>query len=553
MPRWPSRVMPPSSSTSRYLARRRTAFIVRPAIIRSKVLATRRRRRGSRMCSATILRPHADCSSIRRSDSTSGSSGIAAGCRADGLERVRQAHEVLEFEPFGALGGSDVSQAQRRLDLFRAHPQSGAEGVAQILAPDRESGPNRIDQHGAQLGRAEGFAAGKEAQHFGVDLGARMEAAGLDPEVLRNFPIQRGQCAQRAIGVLSGAGAQTLAHFALEHQHHPIDQIARVAELAQDGGGDVKGQVADHLDRRTAHHAAQIDCEEIRFDQVGLVCQSPAQPRAKAAVHFDQMQRGNRRGQDALAEDAQSRSDLDHFITRAQVGQRHDAIGNRALHQKVLAAPLTGRDTGGTQCAGGRLGGMRAARRRGLTFCSHAQSGRLASASMSSGSRSPRSRRQLPAIAIIAALSVQYLSDGATTRRPSSAAACVSRSRRRVLAATPPVSTIVETLNWRAAASVGRISISTTVSWKLAAKSSAATPTAASLRKKVATAVLIPLKLKSRGAPLTRARGSRMRLWLPRRLISSIILPPGYPSAIILATLSKASPAASSRVRPTSR
>ena len=118
----------------------------------------------------------------------------------------------------------------------------------------------------------------------------------------------------------------------------------------------------------------------------------------------------------------------------------------------------------------------------------------------------------------------------------------------------------------RAAANVFSTSASTTARWKLAQRSASSwspgdhpSPCARTCRS---TAVFSPLKLKShcpffrgslRSGCVIRATGKRRARSLPVLARRSITGPPGYPRPSSFATLSYASPAASSRVRPMAR
>ena len=76
MPRWTSSVSAPRRK-SRYLLRRSTVSMVRPATSAGSVRGTGQRRRRSYTCSAFTRRPSTCGSTPRRVVSTSGSSGIA--------------------------------------------------------------------------------------------------------------------------------------------------------------------------------------------------------------------------------------------------------------------------------------------------------------------------------------------------------------------------------------------------------------------------------------------------------------------------------------------
>ena len=141
-----------------------------------------------------------------------------------------------------------------------------------------------------------------------------------------------------------------------------------------------------------------------------------------------------------------------------------------------------------------------------------------------------------------------------TRARPAPRAAAVSRARSARLAPTPPATTSVA---WPVASQRAqrlgaqrvddRILHAAGDVGALTARS-AAWPFTASI-----TAVFSPEKLKSSPGRSSIGRGKRKRPgrpWSARRASSG---PPGYGSPSSLAVLSKASPAASSRVSPSSR
>src|SRR6266511_4775203 len=101
------------------------------------------------------------------------------------------------------------------------------------------------------------------------------------------------------------------------------------------------------------------------------------------------------------------------------------------------------------------------------------------SGATSNGDRSPRARRDAPATAIIAALSVHSSRDGNWTPIPASAPAFSIRSRSRVLATTPPPRSTAFTPCSLAAAMVFDTWTSTMASWKEAARSAVSTTIAA--------------------------------------------------------------------------
>src|ERR1700719_1001491 len=116
----------------RYFARRDNLTIRRPGIAPLKSAVTRRRRRFSPIRTLTIVLPTAVRTSIRRSDSTSGSSGIARDDPAveSGAQRVREPQEVRHGERFGARAGIDLCAFERAHGLRGLDSERMAKGVA---------------------------------------------------------------------------------------------------------------------------------------------------------------------------------------------------------------------------------------------------------------------------------------------------------------------------------------------------------------------------------------------------------------------------------------
>src|SRR5690606_8334871 len=169
----------------------------------------------------------------------------------------------------------------------------------------------------------------------------------------------------------------------------------------------------------------------------------------------------------------------------------------------------------------------------------------------------PAATRWLPSAATIAPLSVHSRGRGTRRVRPAAAHRCSARARSRLLAATPPPITRVDTPYARQAATAFMVSTSATDSWKLAATSATGTGSPARCRASThrATAVFSPENEKSYGCAArslgaVSPRGNATKSGSPSEAARSIGGPPGNGSPSNRATLSNASPAASSMVAP---
>src|SRR5260221_1438553 len=184
--------------------------------------------------------------------------------------------------------------------------------------------------------------------------------------------------------------------------------------------------------------------------------------------------------------------------------------------------------------------------------CSSA-SGQRARTFRAASSRSPARRRSNPATAIIAALSVQYSGRGKNACPPRAATSRRRRSRNSRLAPTPPATTSC----FRPVASRARgaftARVSTIASCRPRAISARRCSSRGRARTASDTAVLRPGKLNSYPARSSIGRGSGQAPGRPAAASRASCGPPGYGSPRGLALLSKASPAASSRVSPSRR
>ena len=140
---------------------------------------------------------------------------------------------------------------------------------------------------------------------------------------------------------------------------------------------------------------------------------------------------------------------------------------------------------------------------------------------------------------------------------PRAAARSSAIARSRELAATPPPISRSSTPSATAASSALRTSTSQTASWNDAATSATGTgsPDRSRASTQRATAVLSPeneksKRCRSRSRRAVSPRGKSMATRSPSRATRSMWGPPGNGSPSSRATLSKASPAASSMVDP---
>src|ERR1700719_3541868 len=160
----------------RYFARRDNLTIRRPGIAPLKSAVTRRRRRFSPIRTLTIVLPTAVRTSIRRSDSTSGSSGIARDDPAVEFDaqRMRESQEIGNAERFGARTGIARCAFERARDLRGVDSERMTERVANRFARRRERRAHGFEHVALVIVSKRPRRMRRERENFGVHLGPRM-------------------------------------------------------------------------------------------------------------------------------------------------------------------------------------------------------------------------------------------------------------------------------------------------------------------------------------------------------------------------------------------
>src|SRR5207244_320085 len=160
--------------------------------------------------------------------------------------------------------------------------------------------------------------------------------------------------------------------------------------------------------------------------------------RGEDRVGLDEVEASRAPGE-LLRERPEPGADLEGHRARPDLRGLDDAVGHRGVAQEVLAPALPRPEPGG----GERLARLPPrAHQSGAPAGAPtgAPKGRSASAPMARPSSSPASSRRQPAIAIMAAVSVQSWKRGKTTSTPSSAPASAMRVRGRRIAFGSPCS-----------------------------------------------------------------------------------------------------------------
>src|SRR5579875_1951902 len=525
MPRWTSQSAPSSSAATRYLPRRSTSAMRRPARRAARSGGTGTRSRLSRTSTATTRRPRSTGPSPRTMVSTSGSSG---------MERAREAREVVERERLRARCRRHARAGERRLEPARVEPAGGRQRrqrVAQHLAPLAE-------------GCAHDGAVGSLVLDRDARLGApaNLDDGRLDPRGRQERPAWHGkgeldvgealdERRRHAPAAAARGGGQAGSHLALEHHDGAGEAVARLEQPKDDGGGDVVREIGDHRDARIRDDGRERRGEDVGgahgHVRGGRVAGGEA--RGEPPIDLDQVEPPRAR-RELVGERAQPGTDLEHDRFGPHAGALDDATGHRSVAQEVLPPAIAGPQAGG---------GERRLRRPPLT--AHARptdpsapgstqrspNGSSGSAPSARPSSAPAASRRAPASAIIAALSVQNSNRGKSTSTPASAPSAAIRSRSRVFAETPPETTTRSAPVTASASAVASRSMSTSASCTLAVRSASDSDDGGWVWRWCQTAVLSPLNERSKRPCLIRARGNRTARGLPPRAARWMAGPPG--------------------------
>ena len=251
-----------------------------------------------------------------------------------------------------------------------------------------------------------------QPQYGGGHRGRRQERPRAHVE--QDFGLRRllGHHGQTAIHAAAGRGQHALCEFLLHHEDGAIHDAASRGGL-EDGEENRRshdvGQIAHHHEGPTGRPRARdkVEIQGVALDdfQVALLGELGAQDGGEPLVAID----GDdllRRLHEARCQCPEPGADLDHHIVGVKRGRGHNALLRVRIDEKILPQGFPGRKTmPGKQLARaghGRARGGRAGHDRGNP----------GSTLRSSPPRSPRLMAQVPASAIMAALSVHSLGVG---------------------------------------------------------------------------------------------------------------------------------------------
>src|SRR5207248_9738230 len=290
-------------------------------------------------------------------------------------------------------------------------------------------------------------------QRARFDLGRRRERMSPDFEADARVGDVLNEHRQNAIVAAAGRRGDALGDLALHEQHGAPEDRALIEEMKQDRRRQVIRKVAAHHDPLTVCGGREIERLGIRFGDLDPWQLRPQDRNQLAiALHRYDPRAGGGKG---ACEVAESGTELDHRLARAQFRERGERVEERWIAEEVLPPVFLGAQSMAPQQLGRPFGHR----------CHPGSGARVG------GARSPWARRWAPAIAIIAPLSVHSRGGGTYSPIPSSAARSAASARSREFAATPPQTTSVASRAARAARTARRVSASQTASWKEAQRS----------------------------------------------------------------------------------
>src|SRR5581483_9511941 len=377
------------------------------------------------------------------------------------------------------------------------------EGVAEHLPPLPEGGAHdrpEVRLVGAHVDAR--LRAPTDVDDRRVDVRRWQEAPTRHAERDSHLAERLEDDGRHAVGVGAWSGGESKSHLPLEHDDRVREVCAHVEEAKEDGSRDVVREVADdrrrrgdELRERQLAHVADDDCDA-RVVGVPLL-----EARREPAVDLHEDEPAGPRGE-LVREGAEAGTDLEHPRRVLRACELDDPMRHPAIAEEVLA-PATVRAQ-----AGGRERVPRLAP-RAHQAAQGTPKGSAASALTARPSSAPNEGR------------------GKTTSTPSADAASVIRSRRRRFADTPPDTTRRGTPVTSSASIVVSISMSTSASWRLAVTSGSVSDVAGCAWRYSRSAVLNPLKLKSKRPRFRCARGKRTAAGSPSRASRSMTGPPG--------------------------
>ncbi len=216
-----------------------------------------------------------------------------------------------------------------------AHRAQGAgpdvlDRAGERLAAVGEGGADQLP--GGRVGARPGAA---QAEDRRLDPRPRPEDRRVDLAQQLHLAGELDGRARRAVGAAAGRRAQTVGDLALHH-HRPAPHRGQLGDRAQDHRrGHRVGKVGDD-GGRGGIEPGEIQLERIAPVQVDVGPGSErGQRRLQAPVDLDRVDVG-RGGGEPLGQHAFPGADLEHDISRAQLGVAHDRVEQVGIGEEVL-------------------------------------------------------------------------------------------------------------------------------------------------------------------------------------------------------------------------
>ena len=227
-----------------------------------------------------------------------------------------------------------------------------------------EAGFDELEE-AVQQGRGDGGRVVQVNAYDGrIDLGGRVEGVGGDVGGDGGLAIHLH--AERQQAEVAGEGADALGHLALHGQDQALRGALGLQQVAQQGRGDVIGDVGDHQVARGGHQLGRVEDEDISLHQahIGHAAQHFFQRAEQVGIqlHGDHLAGG---GSQVAGQAAQAGADLEHIVLGEDLGGHDDAAQGGLVQQEILAQALVGaqvvtaQQAGHVEGAGGREGRAR--------------------------------------------------------------------------------------------------------------------------------------------------------------------------------------------------
>ncbi len=123
-----------------------------------------------------------------------------------------------------------------------------------------------------------------------MHLGRRRKCARRQSEKLLYITVHLDRDREQSVVARAGAGTHAVGHFALHHQHRPVEHRVMRGQTMQDRRGDVVGKITDDCDRTVdlRNRRGKVELENILLDDSQFVLwKFLAYPCGQLSIQFD--------------------------------------------------------------------------------------------------------------------------------------------------------------------------------------------------------------------------------------------------------------------------